>query len=75
MQRIDLSDAQPQLSDLVDAALRGETVLIAVDDRQAVQLVPVPLSRHSRRAGTAKGLVIMAEDFDAPLDDFNEYMA
>lgn len=28
-----------------------------------------------RRAGTMKGLVVyMADDFDAPLDDFKDYM-
>jgi len=31
--------------------------------------------RVSRRAGTLKGTVkYMAPDFDAPLDDFREYM-
>jgi hypothetical protein len=31
--------------------------------------------RASRRAGTLKGTVkYMAPDFDAPLDDFREYM-
>lgn len=27
-----------------------------------------------RRFGIAKGMATMAEDFDAPLDDFKEYM-
>lgn len=27
-----------------------------------------------RRAGLAKGLIKMREDFDEPLDDFKEYM-
>ncbi|BAP54524.1 hypothetical protein THII_0227 [Thioploca ingrica] len=26
------------------------------------------------KAGTAKGLVIIADDFDEPLDDFKDYM-
>ena len=29
--------------------------------------------RRSRRAGSAVGRVRMADDFDAPLDDFAEY--
>jgi hypothetical protein len=29
---------------------------------------------HSRQSGSAKGKVKMAPDFDAPLDDFAEYM-
>ena len=27
-----------------------------------------------RKAGSAKGEIIMADDFDAPLEDFAEYM-
>ena len=30
--------------------------------------------RPPRKAGSAKGLVWMRDDFDAPLDDFAEYM-
>ena len=30
--------------------------------------------REPRRAGRAKGLFRMAPDFDAPLEDFKEYM-
>ena len=30
--------------------------------------------RQPRKAGSAKGEIIMAEDFDAPLEDFAEYM-
>jgi hypothetical protein len=31
-------------------------------------------TRQRRQAGSAKGLIVMREDFDAPLDDFSEYM-
>jgi hypothetical protein len=30
--------------------------------------------RKKRKAGSAKGEIIMADDFDAPLEDFAEYM-
>lgn len=30
--------------------------------------------RKKRRAGSAKGEIFMADDFDAPLEDFAEYM-
>ena len=29
---------------------------------------------HERKADLAKGMISMSEDFDEPLDDFNEYM-
>ena len=73
MQRILLADAQTELQQLVDAAVRGETVLIVGNDDQVVQLVPLTPSKHTRKAGSAKGLITFADDFDAPLTDFDEY--
>ncbi len=32
------------------------------------------ISNGPRKAGLAKGLIQMREDFDEPLDDFKEYM-
>jgi antitoxin (DNA-binding transcriptional repressor) of toxin-antitoxin stability system len=72
MQPVGLDEAKERLQDLVDAALRGETVSITVDEDQAVQLVPVIRPRGKPQFGSAKGLIWMAEDFDAPLEDFKE---
>ncbi len=33
-----------------------------------------PQSKIYRRAGSAEGMVWMSDDFDAPLEDFKEYM-
>jgi antitoxin (DNA-binding transcriptional repressor) of toxin-antitoxin stability system len=74
MQRVSLDEAKTRLQDLVDAALRGETVSIAVDDDRAVQLVPTVRRRRQRKFGSARGQIWMADDFDAPLEDFKEYM-
>ncbi len=74
MQQVTLDEARDQLLDLIDAALKGETVSIITDDQKAVQLVPLSLPQRRRKAGSAKGLVKMADDFDAPLEDFKEYM-
>ena len=41
--------------------------------KQAEQL-EVSEPRKKRQAGSAKGKFVMAEDFDAPLEDFAEYM-
>ncbi|HEY7340998.1 MAG TPA: DUF2281 domain-containing protein [Ktedonobacterales bacterium] len=53
--------------------MRGERVVIARDDQHAVQLVPVSPTSQRHQAGSAKGLIVMQEDFDAPVDDFSEY--
>ncbi len=70
-----LEDAQSHLPDLIEAAVRGEEVLIATEGMQGeqiVRLVPVA-ARRRRKAGSAKGLIEIREDFDAPLPDFDEY--
>ncbi|NJK74473.1 MAG: DUF2281 domain-containing protein [Microcoleus sp. SU_5_6] len=46
--------------------------LLARYVKPAVSEEPAP--RKKRRAGVMKGKVIMADDFDAPLDEFQDYM-
>ena len=74
MYRVDVDDAQRRLLDLVNAALSGEDVFIVKDDEQTVHLTPVVQPERSPQFGSAKGLIEMSDDFDAPLEDFAEYM-
>ncbi len=68
------SEAKAHLDDLIEAAIRGEDVYILENDHPVVRLVPVePATRHAR-FGSARGLVTVAADFDAPLKDFNEHV-
>jgi antitoxin (DNA-binding transcriptional repressor) of toxin-antitoxin stability system len=74
MYQVRLDEARSRLLALINAAIEGEKVLIFKDDRQVVQLVPIaPPERHPQ-FGSAKGLITMTENFDAPLEDFAEYM-
>jgi antitoxin (DNA-binding transcriptional repressor) of toxin-antitoxin stability system len=61
------------LFELIEEAISGETVFVVRDDQQAVQLVSVVLPKRRPQFGSAKGLIVLADDFDAPLEDFNEY--
>ena len=73
MQQFKVQDAQSRLEDLIESALEGKKVLIVKEDTKVVQLVPVqPTTRHVQ-FGSAKGLVKLSDDFDAPLPDFREY--
>lgn len=73
MVQVSLEEAKLSLIDLINAVLKGETVFIVKDRQAVVQLVPaIPPAR--RQFGSAKGLIAMAENFDAPLPDFNAYM-
>lgn len=73
VQRVGLEEAMTHLIDLINAAMRGEDVVIVKDERSMVRLVPMP-PKSGRRAGSAKGMIKMADDFDEPLEDFGEYM-
>jgi antitoxin (DNA-binding transcriptional repressor) of toxin-antitoxin stability system len=70
---IDLTTVPGRLRELVaEATQRGE--LLLTDGGEAVaKIVPLKPRRQPRRPGSARGLVHMAEDFDATPDDFKDY--
>lgn len=72
-------EAKSHLEELISAAIRGEQVVIGADEQHTVQLVPVtlpadPAAKHGRHAGAAQGMITLADDFDAPLTDFDPYL-
>jgi len=74
MHQVNVDEATAQLPSLIDAAVRGEVVLITTSNQQTVRLVPITHAKQPRRPGSARGMIHMADDFGAPLDDFREYM-
>jgi antitoxin (DNA-binding transcriptional repressor) of toxin-antitoxin stability system len=74
MSLFSFKQAKTQLSELIEAAVRGEEVVIAKDDHHIVKLVPISAQKNRPRFGSAKGLIKMTEDFDEPLKDFDEYV-
>ena len=73
MSPVSIEQAKTQLSDLVEAAVRGDEVVIAKDPQHVVKLVPVSVEKPVPQFGSAKGLITMTDDFDKPLEDSNEY--
>ncbi|MBI4886896.1 MAG: type II toxin-antitoxin system prevent-host-death family antitoxin [Acidobacteria bacterium] len=68
-----VGEAKARLPQLVRETLAGDDVVIAKDNKPLVKLVPV--SGGQRKPGTGKGLILyMSPDFDAPLEDFEDYM-
>lgn len=73
MSQFNIAQAKSHFSELVDKALMGEEVVIARDNKPLLKLVPVEI-KTLRQPGTGKGEVLLiADDFDAPLEDFAEY--
>ncbi|MBC7482087.1 MAG: type II toxin-antitoxin system Phd/YefM family antitoxin [Rhizobacter sp.] len=68
--QVNIYEAKTRLSELVDQASRGETVIIAKAGTPLAKLVP--LSSGPKRKlvfGLMKGKISIADDFDAPLPD------
>lgn len=78
MSTITLEEAQTQLVDLIHRLRPGDEIFI-IENQRPVARLTMPFadveSRKPRQAGTLRGTVsFMAADFNAPLDDFKEYM-
>jgi len=77
MTNVSIQEAQAKLPELVHSLIPGEEVVIVENDQPVARIVPVAglPQRPPRRPGTLRGTVLyMAPDFDAPLEDFKEYM-
>ena len=73
---ITVEEAQARLQELIGKLAPGEEV-VSTDGQQPVATLTAtpPAPREPRRPGTLRGTVLyMAPDFDAPLEDFKEYM-
>ena len=73
MRIVNVHQAKAQLSELLEAVLAGEEVVIARRNEPIARLVLVQSARRHPVAGRLKGHVWMAPDFEAQLDDFAEY--
>jgi prevent-host-death family protein len=71
---VNYDDVKIQIKDLIEAAMRGDKVVITKNGQQIIQLVPMKTKRKPPKFGSAKGKIKFAPDFDAPLADFSEYM-
>ena len=69
MSQFDLAEAKARFSELVQKAMLGEEVIVAKENKPVVKIVP--LKPPTRKPGTG---IWMSPDFNAPLDDFKDYM-
>ena len=77
MYQVDIIEAKEKLLELIEAAMRGEEIEITQDNQPVVKLVGIPPGNKKRwpsKAGSAKGMVWMSDDFDEPVEEFKEYM-
>jgi prevent-host-death family protein len=73
-QAIDLEHAKDQLRGLIDQAEQDGEVILTQDGEPVAKIIPIARARKPRQFGSARGQIHMADDFDAPLEDFKDYM-
>jgi prevent-host-death family protein len=77
MTTISIEEAQATLPELIHRMNSGDEVVITENNQPVARLVPTvpePL-QQPRESGFLRGSVLyMSPDFDAPLEDFRDYM-
>ncbi len=74
---VTIEDAQARLPELIERLQPGEEIVITREQKAVARLIGAAEQPEQplRQLGTLKGTVrYMAPDFDAPLEDFKEYM-
>jgi antitoxin (DNA-binding transcriptional repressor) of toxin-antitoxin stability system len=67
MQQVTIEQAKINLAVLVEAALKGEEVIIE-EAEKAVKLVPFQLHKSRPQFGSARGLIEVKDNFDDPVE-------
>jgi prevent-host-death family protein len=71
---VNIHEAKTHLSRLVERVLAGEEIVIARSGKPVAKLVPIEKRSARRLPGSARGRVVLSDDFDAPLpDDIQRY--
>lgn len=72
MTTVNVHEAKTHLSALLVRVARGERVVIARAGKPIAVLVPFGAAATERVPGRDRGLIRMANDFDAPLPEFED---
>ena len=75
MSTINIQEAQAILCELIHNLTPGEGIVITENDQPVAKLERTqPRQQWPCKAGSAKGKIHIARDFDEPLEEFREYM-
>jgi prevent-host-death family protein len=66
---VNVHEAKTHLSRLLARVAAGEEIVIAKGGRPIAALVPLGAAAQERRPGSARGKIVIGEDFDAPLPE------
>lgn len=67
MRAVNIHEAKTHLSRLIQRVIRGEEITLAKAGRPVAKIVPLVPRAGRRIPGSARGRIVVAPDFDAPL--------
>ncbi|MDJ1178657.1 type II toxin-antitoxin system prevent-host-death family antitoxin [Roseofilum sp. BLCC_M91] len=80
MENIDINQALPKIAELLEMAFAGQEIVITNQKDQQIKIAPVSASPPARfgcdrvsDGSHYRDRVILSDDFDAPLDEFQDY--
>ena len=74
MMKVTVDEAKENLDEVLEHAKEGGTVIIIGDDEQAYKLVATIYTKPGpRKPGSAKGDMILTDEFFEPLPEFEPY--
>jgi antitoxin (DNA-binding transcriptional repressor) of toxin-antitoxin stability system len=74
MSPVSIEEAQLRLPELIDQLQPGEVLIITRDEKPVARLTSEAPPRKARKAGSAKGLLVIRKEDDQHLADFAAYM-
>ncbi len=66
-----IHEAKTHFSKLLERVLNGEEVIIAKAGKPVARILPVVTDVSPRKPGNDAGKIIIAPDFDDPLEEFD----
>lgn len=72
MKNIDIKQVKQVLPQILEQDI-DDLIIITKQGLPIAKIVGISKKKKQRVFGSAKGLIKMTDDFDAPLEDFKEY--
>ncbi|MBN1290434.1 MAG: type II toxin-antitoxin system Phd/YefM family antitoxin [Candidatus Latescibacteria bacterium] len=74
MLQVNIHEAKTHFSKLIKKVIDGEEIVIAKSNKPIAKIISINKPKPKRILGAAKGKIKISSDFDAPIEDFVDYI-
>ncbi|MEA5593286.1 type II toxin-antitoxin system prevent-host-death family antitoxin [Rivularia sp. UHCC 0363] len=75
METIEIAQAVLEINELLEIVAKGQEIIITKNHEPMVKLTAAkPQNKRLPLFGSDRDIIAISDDFDEPLDDFQEYM-